>query len=354
VRAGERDGRPWLSNGRVEVEVAGASLRVDGREGFALLVDGGDAGDTYNYSPPADDREVREPVAVSWRVLEAGPVRGRLEWARTYRWPAWSDTGGRHGEREVEVITLVELHADDPLVRLTTTFENPCRDHRLRAWFPIPGGPVDRSAAECAFAVVERGLDAEGGPHERALATFPSRRFVRAGDLTVVHEGLTEYEVVDGGRWLALTLLRATGMLSRPDAAWRPLPAGPPVPVAGAQLLGRVTARYGVCVEPGADPYALVDDAFCPLLVRSAPGGGDRPDRGAALAVRGAEVSAVRRVPGGLEVRVFNPWPRPAHLEVAGSGWVVDLRGSPREPFSGGRDLRPYEICTLLLTAWRA
>ena len=36
--------------------------------------------------------------------------------------------------------------------------------------------------AECAFAVVERGLTTEGGPHETALPTFVSRRFVDASD----------------------------------------------------------------------------------------------------------------------------------------------------------------------------
>jgi hypothetical protein len=55
-------------------------------------------------------------------------------------------------------------------------------------------------------------------------------------------------------------------------------------------------------------------------------------------------------VPGGVELRVFNPWPRPATLDVAAGGWVVDLRGRPRERFDGRRALRPYEICTLVLT----
>ena len=40
------------------------------------------------------------------------------------------------------------------------------------------------SDAECAFAVVHRGLTAEGGVHEYGLPTFPSRRFVDASDGT--------------------------------------------------------------------------------------------------------------------------------------------------------------------------
>ena len=129
-------------------------------------------------------------------------------------------------------------------MRVQTTLDNRCRDHRLRSWFPLPR-PAEVSRAECAFAVVERGLTAEGGPHEVGLPTFPSRRFVSAGGLTVVHEGLLEYELVNEGRAAALTLLRCTGMLSGTDFTYRPWPAGPPVPAEGAQMQGRHTLRYG-------------------------------------------------------------------------------------------------------------
>ena len=77
---------------------------------------------------------------------------------------------------------------------------------------------------------MRRGLTVEGGPHEYGLPTFVSRRFVDASDgdrgLALVHDGLLEYEVVDDGRELALTLLRATGYLSRSEMALRPNPAG--------------------------------------------------------------------------------------------------------------------------------
>ena len=53
------------------------------------------------------------------------------------------------------------------------------------------------SEAECAFTTVARGLTAEGRPDELGLPTFPARRFVSAGGLTVVHDGVVEYELVD-------------------------------------------------------------------------------------------------------------------------------------------------------------
>jgi alpha-mannosidase len=245
-------------------------------------------------------------------------------------------------------VSDIEVRAGEPFVRFTTAFENRSRDHRLRAHFPLPE-TADRSYAECAFAVVERGLTAEGGPHERGLPTRPARRFVSAGGLTVLHDGVLEYELVDGGRALAVTLLRATGMLSRDHPAYRPNAAGPALPVDGPQLQGPVSVRYAVHVGAG-DPYQLADQAWLPFEVAQSAGGGWLPSQGSHLAVNGAEVSSLRRVAGRLEVRVFNPTDRETTVVIDGhSGWLVDLRGSPVQPFDGAFALRPWGIATARL-----
>ncbi len=353
----EADGTATIGNGLVSVRVDphDGTFSVNGLAGFDHLVDGGDAGDTYNYSPPDDDTVIDGPERVRVEVTEAGPVRGRIRTERMFRWPERVDgaTRSRTGEREVSVSTVIELRANEDFVRVETSFDNPCRDHRLRALFPLPE-PAGSSRAECAFAVVERGLYAEGGPSERALATFPARRFVSAGGLTVVHEGVREYELVDiedgRARALALTLLRATGMLSQLEMSYRPVPAGPPIRLAGPQMLGPVTARYALHLagdHTPADPYRLADDFLLPLSVVRAGGGGDRPAQGCALAVSGAEVSSVRRRGGALELRVFNPSEHTTRVSVEGrSGWIVDLRGRPTQPFEGSFELRPWEIAT--------
>ena len=341
-----------LDNGlvRVEVDATDGTFAIDGVRGMGRLVDDGDGGDTYNYSPPAVDTVVGSPSAVRVDVEEAGPLRARLLVTRTFTWPERVEDGARRGARTVDVGTRLELRAGERLLRVETSFDNPARDHRLRVWFPLPTA-TDTSRAECAFAVVERGLEAEGGPHEQPLPTFPSRRFVQAGGLTVVHEGLLEYELVQGGLALALTLLRSTGVISgNADMAYRPWPAGPPVAAEAAQMIGPVRVRY--CVHVGdADPYALVDDAFLPLDVVQATGGGDRPGRGAALTVDGAEVSAVVRRAGALEVRVFNPSDDATTVGLSGrSGWLMDQRGRPLEPFEDGFALRPWGIATARIT----
>jgi alpha-mannosidase len=274
-------------------------------------------------------------------------------------WPDHVDgsSQARVGEHEVEIETLLELRADEPVVRVTTSFVNPSRDHRLRVHLPLPE-PAQTSQAESAFAVVERGLRAEGRPDELGLPTAPSRRFVSAGGLTVVHDGVCEYELIDiastprgdSAGTIALTVLRATGMLSRLGMAYRPFPAGPLTPVEGLQMTGRpITLHYALAVGHD-DPYALADDILLPLEIVPALGGGTRAESGTELNVDGALVSAVRRESGVLEVRVFNPSSHATTVVVPGhAGWLVDLRGHPEQPFEGSFVLRPFGIATARL-----
>jgi hypothetical protein len=350
-------GAVTVANGLVTLSVdrADATFAVDGLAGFDRLVDDGDHGDTYNHSPPDHDEVVDAPVAVTIDVRERGPVRAQVVVRRRYSWPERVDDEARArvGRVEVDVTTTVEVRAGEALVRVTAELDNQARDHRLRTWFPLPTRATT-SVAECAFGTVHRGTTAEGGSGEHPLPTFPSRRFVQAGGLTVVHEGLLEYELVDIGPdgtagYLALTLLRATGMLSRDDMTYRPLPAGPPIPLEGPQVRGRHVLRYGVAVGD-VDPWALADDLLLPLDVVVGTGAGTGPVEGSALQVAGAQVSSVRRVAGALEVRVFNPSHDAATVTVGGrTGQVVDLRGRPLEPFDGSLDLGPRAIATLLL-----
>ena len=352
------DEAPVISNGLVTVEVdpIAGTFSLDGTSGLGRLVDDGDSGDTYNYSPPRKDRVVDRPSKVAVRVLERGPLRARVAIDRTYRWPERVFFGERSGEREAHTTTTLEVQVGSPLVHVMTELENGCRDHRLRVWFPF-GRRATSSTAECAFAVVERGLTAEGGPNETGYPIFPSRRFVCAGGLTVMHEGLLEYELVDLDETestagaLALTLLRCTGLLSNAPMTARPLPAGPFLRVEGAQMPGRHVFRYDVMSgDEIVAAYGAADDAFLPLTVTKSRGGGDRADRGQALHLEGAEVSALLRVSGQLQVRLFNPTDAETTVELPGRrGWLLDLRGRPLERFEESFSLGPWRIATAQL-----
>ncbi|MFZ0667456.1 MAG: hypothetical protein WAM97_17005 [Acidimicrobiales bacterium] len=362
VSVEDSDAATVLSNGllNVSIDKSDGTWSLNGVKGFGRIVDDGDFGDSYNYSPPRQNKFISEPDSVLVLVASPGPVEASALIISSYTWPDQVEafTNARVGEHKVDVTTTLTLRADESFVRVNTKFVNPSKDHRVRVHLPL-AEPTDHSDAECAFTIVRRGLTAEGRADEFGLPTFPSRRFVSAGGVTVAHVGLLEYELVDiegageeaKAGSIAITLLRSTGMLSRLGMAYRPLPAGPLTPVEGLQLVGKtIEADYAIQLNC-EDPYALVDDAFLPLELVTAPGGGTRPSEGSALRVEGAQVSAVRREAGALEVRVFNPTAEEATVSLPSrSGWIVDLRGKPVGPFEGSFKLKAFGIATLRIT----
>ncbi|MGE0878102.1 MAG: glycoside hydrolase family 38 C-terminal domain-containing protein [Acidimicrobiia bacterium] len=329
----------------VRVDPTTGTWSLNGVAGFGRLVDEGDGGDTYNFSP-IDDRPPLDAAGdIAVEVLERGPWRARLR-VRAHR------TG-------FDTTTTLTLSSGDGTVHVECEIDNRARDHRLRAWFPLPESAAS-SRAECAFAVVERGLDAEGGATEVALATFPSRRFVQAGGLTFVHEGLLEYELVDiderGANALAITLLRCTGLLSNGPMRYRPLPAGPHTPLYGSQMPGKFELHYGVALST-ASPYRAVENRFMPLLL-SARARVAEPDESigsnSALATRcddGVEVSSIRRSDDGrIEIRVFNVAPNAARFAIDGAhGTIHDLAGNVTAEFDGSTEIAPGRIVTIRL-----
>ena len=371
-----RDG--GLDNGLLAVTVAGdGSLRLRGGgvtlEGVGRLTDGGDAGDLYNYAPPAADQQVAEPDRVDVATVAAGPLQGVLAVERTYRWPLDSTAAARSAERAtVRTVTRVELRAGEPFVRLRVSFDNPCRDHRLRLHVPLTR-PAASSFAEGQFAVVERGTEAEGGHGEVPLATFPARGFVDAGGAAVLLDHVLEYELLTDPPELALTLLRAVGQISRNAHRYREEPAGPEVATPGAQCLGPWSV--GLAVLPHAGPWhadgVLEQAERYQHELLAAPGTGPglalrEPEplpaalpEAAGLAVEGDGVvrSALRRRRDWLELRLACQHPDPVTATVGGglqAAREADLLGRPGAPLplAGGTlrlELGAWEIRTLLL-----
>jgi alpha-mannosidase len=293
-------GEHTLDNGLVSIAVAAdGTLTLNGIEGVGRLVDGGDVGDSYNWAPPADDVLVDEPGEVRVEVLEQGPVRGVLSVVRSYRWSL--------DRVPVEVETAVELRAGEPFCRIRIAFDNPCDDHRLRFHVPLPW-PAPTSAAEGQFAVVERGLEAEAGFGEVALPTFPAYGFVDAGGVAALFLHPMEYELLEG-RELAVTVLRATGLISRSAHAYRESPAGPEIAMPDGQCRGPWSIELALYPHEGAWHEARVLEQLeryrHPFLV--APGralDGPRAESGPSLTGEGVVLSALRRRGRRLEATV--------------------------------------------------
>ncbi|WP_351225862.1 glycosyl hydrolase-related protein [Streptomyces sp. NPDC002133] len=366
-----------LSNGLVEVAVAAdGTLDVTGADGTVLhgvgrLVDGGDRGDSYNYAPPAQDLLVEEPADVAVELIENGPLRSRMRVTRVYDWPtALSSERDLRSSQTVPtpVETLVEVRAGEPFVRVSTSFLNQSADHRLRFHVPLPE-PAAVSASAGQFAVTERGLTAEGGWGEYPIPTFPASSFVSAGAANVLLDHATEYELVDDGSELAITLLRAIGSISVNIHPLRDEPAATEIPAPGAQDLGvRIENRFAVVPSAtgwqGANAVALAEDFRNDVLVTrgTASAGGQLPPDATGVQVHGADilVSSIRRVcddehGDGTEVRLvaMNGTGSTARLTGAFTEvTTVDLLGRPLSATSVADelqlDLGPWEIRTVV------
>jgi alpha-mannosidase len=371
VAVGERS----IRNGLVAVTVADdGTLEIEGGgvrlTGVGRIADGGDYGDTYNYGPPAEDRIVDRPTVVVVAPQTAGPIRGSLDIVSRYDWPIGltKDGAARHEATAVaEITTTVELRTGEPFVRIAVALTNPARDHRVRWHLPLPA-PTDHSAAEGQFAVVERGLIEEAGHGEVPTPTFPAHGFVHAAGATILLDHVTEYELVEA-RELALTLLRSTGLISRNDNPFREDPAGPEVPVPGAQMVGPWSATFAVLPHAGSWEEAGVLEVaeawhlpFITTAGRAVDNAGATASgitRGLRIDGRGVVLSALRRLGDELELRLVAETTSPTTATISGraitSARVVDLLGRPGVDLAPAPDgtlivtLEPWEIRTLRL-----
>ncbi len=244
-------------------------------EGLNRFVDGGDSGDEYNYNPPATDRFV-SPRVTAIRTEDTAGIQS-LEISLEIDLPVslTADRQARSNETILqEITTRIRLFPGVRRIDIRTEVENQARDHRLRVHFPAPFS-VDFADYDGHFEVRRRPVAAEEADAswiEQPRPEKPQRMFTDITDgnagLMISNRGLPEIEVgsSDGGSsWLALTLLRCVGWLSRGDLRARKGDAGPSLPAPEAQLPGRWTFDYAIIPHPGswqaafAQAYAFND-----------------------------------------------------------------------------------------------
>jgi mannosylglycerate hydrolase len=273
VAASEEDKTLENEHLKVKINSDGSLTVIDKGTGhvyerIGYFEDGGDIGDTYDYSYSLRDKIITSLGRKARIALEeSGPLvaRFRVEFALELPKGLTGDRKGRSKETvEYPVVSWVELAAGSPRVDIETVINNTAKDHRLRVLFPT-SLETDCSYAEEPFDVAKFPLEPEAPPEEiperlRKLviagrntvpvATYPFRNFVTVSDgekgLAVLSKGLTEYEVLEDKRTIALTLLRAVGWLARDDLLTREGDVGPQIFTPEAQCLGRHTFRYSI------------------------------------------------------------------------------------------------------------
>lgn len=327
-------------DGTLTVTDKQSGAAYSGLNGF---VDGGDVGDLYNYSPPAQDTLVTGPVESPSIEASSSTVRARLRITARYALPAACspDRSARAGERvECAITSEVTLVPGVRRIDIHTVVDNQAKDHRLRVAFPVPYR-VETSHAEGAFEVRERPVETPRPENlaewsEEPVNCYPQKRFVDVSDgalgLGILNRGLPEFEITkdaEGRLAVAVTLLRCVEWLSRGDLSTRRGHAGPMELTPEAQCLGVNEFDYALVPHSGDweanDALVLREAQALNMPVRvmvAVPHEGELPSTSALLSVepRSLVVSAIKRANSdeGMLVRVYNP-----------SGYAVEAAISP-------------------------
>jgi 2-O-(6-phospho-alpha-D-mannosyl)-D-glycerate hydrolase len=367
-----------MENAYLRCDLSGGTLTVlDKRsgvryEGLHRLVDEGDAGDEYNFSPPAANEQPASPIrSLRQGIVESGPLRARFSVKLDL--PVFlelSPDRQRRSDTEtlLPVRQAISLQAGVPRLDIELEIKQAAHDHRLRVHFPLPF-QAEQSAADTPFHVTRRGVvpaHRDPGAPEVELPTYPMRSFVDVSDgrhgVALITEGLHEYEVLPGSPpELALTLLRAVGWLSRDDLRTRTGHAGPGMPTPGAQVLGVQRFRYSLFFHAGdwesGKVWRAAEETLLPLL----------PGRGMAVGatsplvqIEPASIQMTACVPrgDGYDLRLLNASDvaheaiAHIHPEPKAIAWI-SLGGELRQhlPENDARlALRPWEIATLRVT----
>ncbi|MEW5956659.1 MAG: glycoside hydrolase family 38 C-terminal domain-containing protein [Chloroflexota bacterium] len=303
--------------------------------------DGGDAGDTYDYSYPPQDTLVSslgQPARIT--LLQGGPLLAQFKIEITLDLPEGltEDRQARRSQtRPYPIISYVELAAGSRRVEFKTVVQNVVKDHRLRLLFPtgltaaccyaeepfdVACWPIQDEAMPAELSEVRKLMTA--GRYTAPVNTNPFQNFVDYTDgrrgLAVISRRVTEYEILpkkEGA--VALTLLRSVGWLARYDLQTRIGDVGPHIFTPEAQCLGKhvfyyaLHPHYGNWSEEKTHVQAMSHN-LRPRVVQTSAQFGQLPDELAFVSLQSHEpanafrITALKRAEAGdgIIIRFFN------------------------------------------------
>ena len=348
-------------------------IRDDLYENIGYFEDGGDCGDTYDYSYPEQDKIITSLGLPAEITLDAaGPLIARFRIEIKLKLPRSLSPDGKTRSsktRKLPIVSYVELAANAGHVEIRTTVNNVVKNHRLRVLFPT-GIQTDSSYAGMPYDVARFPISdtAESetvpeqlqdlmlaGRYTAPVNTRPFQNFVGLHDdqssFSVFSTGLSEYEVLPDNNTIALTLLRGVGWLAIPDLPTRIGDVGPHIFTPEAQCLGAQTFEYAIYPHGSdlrlANPHFEADRHTLKYrAVQTTAHTGRLPDEFSFLSWVAEEpagslkLSALKQSEDGegIIIRCYNAHEQPvkANLKIAGQiekAWRTNLNEETESEF---------------------
>lgn len=251
-----------------------------------VLEDSADIGDAYDYAPAKGASILSRNRRGKMKLVHRSPLAVEVEVKTVLQLPAKYERERRRRSKKNVPCAIqwkFTVTASSPYVQVEMLLHNLAEDHRLRMHASTP---ISASATISGqpFHLTERALKKSSGKDwvQPPAPTSPMQRLCavedRRGGLAVLAQGVFEYEAMKAhkGTALALTLLRATGWLSRPDLSTRPANAGPQYITPEAQCLGEHKFQYAFLPYSGSvrtnNIASLVQAYRVPLLEEQCTG----------------------------------------------------------------------------------
>lgn len=249
---------------RIDVEDNGLLSITDKASGKRyerqmLLVENGDDGDSYNYSPPRADLTVTSEGCLASQSREINDLQQML--CLHYRLPVPIDLQARaKGTCDGEMPATVRITLQqDALIRFVVEVDNRVLSHRLCVHFSTDI-MANVSCADQLFGAITRPVQLSNALRvweserwqEQPIAIEPMQSYVNLHDdqhgFTLHTNGVREYEIVgECFDTIAVTLFRSFGYMGKAELLYRPGRASGETVIAtpDAQLLGKLTFSFG-------------------------------------------------------------------------------------------------------------
>lgn len=245
-----------LGNSNIFLQIKNNKVFIANHE--INLIDFIDLGDSYNFGPKADDNGTYTELT-SVKIAYKHSTSCALE--LIYELKPYN-----------EYITIIaSLCTNDNKIKFEINWENKHKNHLLQLSINT-NKPITTTHSEDLNEIITRSFNPdyrvrENLPKTKGLEVMlnnaPMQRGVCANNITVITEGITQYEVV--GSELRLPLLRATGIISNPLNTARTTPAGPPIEVPKLQQLGLNKQNLWIAIN--ADLKTEIDNVYNKCLV---------------------------------------------------------------------------------------
>lgn len=233
----------FIENTKIKLEIKNNKIVVTDKvskktyDNFFEIVDYKDLGDTYNSAPDVNDRGTVANI-VSSKLLRNGSLISALDIKFKLKNENFKMT--------------VCLNKSSHLLNFKTEWVNKHKDHLLQVRFNLKE-PVKTTFAQSMGYLFEREFNPDYDirknlPKTRGLEaktnTAPFQKYLWSQGVEFITDGIFEYEVFK--KSLSLTILRSTGIISNPKNPARTTPAGPPILLKDAQLLGERSTEFSI------------------------------------------------------------------------------------------------------------